>query len=183
MRGVHSDPISLVLARWLSLLVTGLPLVGGAWLLASGVVSARDARDPGPANWPDLDGVFTAFGGCVLLTLAAPVLGATIGVWRRKRAATILLAALCAAALFFGVWLRIVSSRPVPSARSCDWSSAVSVAYGLLLAACAVASARAAIELRRLPGELTEPQYAPPPLPGPVPDFDVVDDLPKDDEA
>jgi hypothetical protein len=182
MRHTHPDPTSLVVTRWLSLLVAGLPLARGAGLLASGTLAIRNARDPGPANPPDFDGLFLAFGGCAFLTLATPLLAAAIGVWLRKRAATIALAVLCVTAILLGLGLWIMPRRSPPTTLT-DAPSAPSVAYALLLAACAVASTKAAIDLYRRPDQPPGFPPGPPPLPAPLPDFNIVDDVPADHDS
>ena len=126
----------MVLAACLGAVVSGIPLFGGMYLLAQPL----NHPDPGPANWPDISGVFTLAGGLMAVAWAVPLLLFTTAVALRQWWGTVGLAAACA---LQGGLLALLLTRPAVTASPLSW------AYAVLLFAVAGCAIAAALRLHR----------------------------------
>jgi hypothetical protein len=178
MRDVKPAPTSVVVTRVLALLVTIGPAVWGTWIFMEGMYHRRHPQRS-EGTWPDFSPYLEIISGWLVLGVAACMASATIGIWRRKSGAAAGLVALCILALaliatYTAVAAHFNNGRHVP--LSSQWR-----AYIVLLLVCTIFSTKAAFDLRGLSSERSGFRVGPPPLPPRMPDFNVIDDLPKDD--
>lgn len=166
MRQADPAPISVIITRVLAILVTIVPVAWGILLLMGGIHFFRHPQ-PSNGNWPEIFPEYLLLFVCgwFVLGFAAFMALTTIGVWRRKRWAAAVLAALCVLAL------ALIAAFHIP----------LYDAYIVLLLICAIFSTKAAFDLNGSSAKRFDFPLGPPPLPPPLPDFDIVDDLPKDD--
>src|ERR1700742_2228615 len=86
---------SLVVARWLALVATAVPIIAGSKLFWSAYSAPRHRELVGPAG-PDFSGVGEMLGGCIAIVWAVPLAVMTVGIWMRRRWALIAFATLSA---------------------------------------------------------------------------------------
>ena len=175
-------PFSLALSRSLGVVITLATAAIGRQLLMEGKrLELENARVVGPAG-PDFHSFFVTLGAYVVLVLVVPLLWATIAAWRRKLTAAVVLALICLLYIVPKLGPQITASHVTPTKAPVIPYGAV-FGYAALLVAWAVTSIKAAIDLRPRP---VDNDYnftsGPPPLPTSRLDFQVIDDLPKDDD-
>jgi hypothetical protein len=180
MRSPRSTPFSLALSRTFSILVTLATAAIGRQLLIEGTrLRQENARLVGPAG-PDFSTFFVTLGGYLVLLFVLPLLWATIAVWRRKVTAAIVLAMI---GLLYVIPFGFRISAPhggrghVPTIPL-----GASIGYAALLVAWALASIKAAIDLKPRRAQPPGFRTVPPPLPRPLPNFNIINDLPVDQD-
>jgi hypothetical protein len=175
MHRLEPKPPSLIITRWLALLVAGVPFAYGVWMIAQIRDAARHHHEPvGPAG-PDFGPILRIIAACAVWMVAASLAAGAIRVWRKKSPALAQLAGLCVVVFALIAMLTTLAARM--SKQGLQISGSL-VAYASVLLICAITSATAAIELRKSLPQARGFPVGPPPLPR---NFNIVDDLPKDD--
>jgi hypothetical protein len=178
MRRLQSDPPSLLITRWLALLVTGICTARGTWVLLQGISLTRNEHaPPGPAG-PDFGPLVTVIGGSVILAVAASLSLVTLRTWRRRDPEPFDAAKACILVLAL-IAIRTTLAQLFSTKRNV--LSVGMLAYCGLLVACAIAGIKAAIDLKRGRAQPHGFPVVPPPFPPALPDPDATDDLPADE--
>jgi hypothetical protein len=178
----HPTSFSLALARLLSILIILATVAIGRQLLTEAAqLKRQEAAFVGP-GLPEFRSFFVRLDGYGVLVFVIPMLWATIGMWRRSRYDAVLLAMLCLLCSVPAIIFAMAGSSSQSPRKPPVISSGILIGYVALAWACAIAAIKTSIDMRLAPvySGHAFTVVAPPPLPTSRPDFNVVDDLPKD---